>query len=113
MLAVFECFGFTAPSRYQRLGSLFMHCLTCEQFRDDIIAADPILAFAGDFGFATTCIMDVPENKAHRGILKMVSRTRLDNGKYKIVAQTPFHPGRYSAMLTKWLTKDAHKLMVA
>jgi hypothetical protein len=112
---VFEDFGFNAPSRYKRLNTLLMLCLTCQQFRSVMMAAErcKMLAYSGEFTFATTCIADVPEIKANRGILKIISRDRLANGKFRILYHTPFHPGSFSEMVKKWLAKDGKVLEAA
>jgi hypothetical protein len=107
-LFVYETFGFNVPSHYNRLNKLFMMCLTCRDFRDTLIRENPSMAYVGDFDFQTTCLSDVPELKANRGVLKLVERSTMPNGKYKLNYRAKFADCSFSDQLAKWLKKDAH-----
>ena len=66
-------------------------------------------AFADPIMFHTTCLSDVPEPKTNRGILKIVNRERLANGKWKTKHIGPFRPEGYQEALGKWREKHAVK----
>ena len=100
-----ETFGFTAPTKYYRLTRLLMMCITTTRFVDDIIKTNPGLAYIKPVKLQTTCIADVPELKTNRGILKLVDRRKLPNGKYHINYNTDFRDETYKEALQKWLSK--------
>jgi hypothetical protein len=105
-LCVFEDFGMSMPTHYARMNKLLMMCVTCQDFRDCLVEGAPAMGYIGEFGFATTCIADVPEVKAHRGVMKDIERSILPNGKYRIVSRTLFHPLSFAEVLKKWLQRD-------
>ena len=104
-----ETFGFTVPCQYQRMVRLLMMCLTTEQFLGQIKDTMNGAAYADPIMFHTTCLSDVPEPKTNRGILKIVNRERLPNGKWKTKHIGPFRPEGYQEALGKWLEKHAVK----
>lgn len=103
---IHEVFGFNVASKHSRLNKLLMLCLTCDNFRRDLIASFSPLAYVGGFRFQTTCLADVPEVKANRGVLKIGDRKKLPNGKFWISYYADFREGTYGDMLKRWLARD-------
>ena len=106
---IHETFGFTVPCQYRRMVRLLMMCLTTDQFLGQIKETMNAAAFADPIMFHTTCLSDVPEPKTNRGILKIVNRERLANGKWKTKHIGPFRPEGYQEALGKWREKHAVK----
>ena len=110
-LLVHETFGFTCGCQYDRINKLLMLCITTTQFVRELIKAMPPLAFVGTFRFQTTCLADVPEVKANRGVLKLAARKKLKNGKFHLNYYTDFRAETYADCLTRWLKKDGKVLI--
>src|SRR6266702_6573108 len=98
-----EMFGITRSSRrYKRLGKLFMLLLTsCEMKKRlcDILK----LWLHEPAGIQTTSITVHEEGKTDRGALKVISRDKLDDGRFRIVYRTDFRTDTFSEVVANWL----------
>jgi hypothetical protein len=101
---VYETFGFTVPNaRYPRLNRLFMTAIICKDARDFFQAVSG--AFREISYFQTTCISVTPEQKTHRGSLKVVSRETMDDGRYKLVYGGAFKSWGFGQVIANWLDR--------
>ena len=104
---VYETFGFNSSTKYTRLNRLLMMCITTRQFLQTLINHMSVLAYVHPVMFQTTCLTDVPELKTNRGILKLRERTKLPNGKFRLVYVSEFRPEDFASARDKWLSKHA------
>jgi hypothetical protein len=99
-----ESFGISITSqRYKRLGKLFMLCLTCSEFQRFIENHNALRANIA--GIQTTSITQHEEGKTDRSVMKMVSRTKLPNGFFRLVYRADFVKASYHERLMLWLPK--------
>jgi hypothetical protein len=100
-----EMFGITRSSkRYHRLGKLFMLLLTSGEMKKrlcDILK----LWLHEPRGIQTTSITVHEEGKTDRGALKLVSRDKLDDGRFRIVYRQDFRDDSFSDVVDAWLKK--------
>jgi hypothetical protein len=102
---VHEGFGFTVPNRrYPRLNRLFMTAIVCKDARDCFQAhAGGCLREVTHF--KTTCISVTPEQKTHRGSLKLLSREIMPDGRYKLRYGGAFKPLGFGQVIANWLDR--------
>jgi Phage DNA Adenine Methylase-like domain 1/Phage GNAT-like domain len=104
-----EMFGITRSSRrYHRLGKLFMLLLTSGEMKKrlcDILK----LWLHEPKGIQTTSITVHEEGKTDRGALKLVSREKLDDGRFRIVYRSDFRDDIFSDVVAAWLKKHGER----
>jgi len=54
-------------------------------------------------GVKTTCLAKYRSIKTHQGLLERVSRERMNNGMYKIQAQTTWHDRTFGEMMKLYI----------
>ena len=100
-----EMFGITRSSRrYKRLGKLFMLLLTSGEMKKrlcDILK----LWLHEPAGIQTTSITVHEEGKTDRGALKVVSREKLDDGRFRIIYRGDFRGDSFADVIAEWLKK--------
>jgi hypothetical protein len=104
-----EMFGITRSSRrYKRLGKLFMLLLTSGEMKKrlcDILK----LWLHEPRGIQTTSITIHEEGKTDRGALKVVSREKLDDGRFRIVYRADFRDDSFADVVADWLKKHGER----
>src|SRR5712692_26630 len=104
-----EMFGITRSSRrYKRLGKLFMLLLTSGEMKKrlcDILK----LWLHEPLGIQTTSIAVHEEGKTDRGALKVVSRERLEDGRFRIVYRGDFRDDSFTDVVAEWLKKHGER----
>jgi hypothetical protein len=104
-----EMFGITrSSSRYHRLGKLFMLLLTSGEMKKrlcDILR----LWLHEPLGIQTTSITVHEEGKTDRGALKVVSRERLKDGRFRIVYRADFRDDSFADVVAGWLKKHGER----
>lgn len=100
-----ETYGFNAPSRrYPRLNRLLMMFITSRVFMRTVFCPSH-LPLREPFGLLTTCLTQHPELKINRGIMKLVSRERLeDQGLFKLRYKAEWHNESFTEVLRRWLS---------
>jgi hypothetical protein len=109
---IYETFGLSIPSmRYARLGRLLMMCLCSQQFVDQFTgeAIPESLLLEPVRLIQTACLTKFAEAKKNRGILKLIARKQLDNGRFHLTYQTAPHQTTFKSCLQAWLDKHANK----
>src|SRR2546430_5765353 len=98
-----EMFGITRSSRrYHRFGKLFMLLLTSGEMKKWL--CDRLKLWLHEpLGIQTTSITVHEEGKTDRGALKVVSRQKLDDGRFRIVYRTDFRNDTFSEVVANWL----------
>ena len=85
-----------------------MMTITCQEFMDEFIFdVNPSLMPTKPLYIQTTCLTKYPEAKKNRGILKLIGREQLPNGRYHLVYRTPIHQKTYAQVVQEWVTKHA------
>ena len=104
-----EIFGITRSSiRYKRLGKLFMLLLTSGEMKKrlcDILR----LWLHEPRGIQTTSITVHEEGKTDRGALKVVSREKLDDGRFHIIYRGDFRDDSFADVVSDWLKKHGER----
>ena len=102
-----EMFGITRSStRYKRLGKLFMLLLTSGELKKRI--CDILRLWLHEpLGIQTTSITAHEEGKTDRGALKVVSREKLDDGRFRIVYRADFRDDSFADVVAVWLKKHS------
>src|SRR5947199_3106932 len=104
-----EMFGITRSSgRYHRLGKLFMLLLTSGEMKKrlcDILK----LWLHEPAGIQTTSITVHEEGKTDRGALKVVSREKLDDGRFRIIYRGDFRGDSFADVVGEWLKKHGER----
>jgi len=104
-----EMFGITRSSkRHHRLGKLFMLLLTSGEMKKrlcDILK----LWLHEPRGIQTTSITIHEEGKTDRGALKVVSREKLDDGRFRIVYRADFRDDSFADVVADWLKKHGER----
>jgi hypothetical protein len=104
-----EMFGITRSSRrYHRLGKLFMLLLTSGEMKKrlcDILK----LWLHEPKGIQTTSITVHEEGKTDRGALKVVSRERLEDGRFRIIYPGDFRDDSFAEVVAAWLKKHGER----
>jgi len=105
-----EVFGFCVPnSRYPRLNKLMMMLILSEEFKNQMVRDFPNLMLFKPFDeLHTTCITKYCELKINRGILKLVKRDKLPDGRYKLYYVSKFKRMSYQDCLINWLEKEKY-----
>lgn len=106
---LYETFGLSITcQRYARIGRLLMMAITCQEFLDEfILDVNPSLMATTITDLQTTCLTKYPEAKKNRGILKLIHREQLPNGRYHLVYKTPIHQRGYQECLDEWMKKHS------
>ena len=107
---LYETFGLSIMSeRYARIGRLLMAAMCSQefvsQFMRDNCGKDLLLPPLEEI--QTTCLTKYHEAKKNRGILKLVGREEMDNGRFHLVYRTPVHKTDFKECLAAWLKKHA------
>jgi hypothetical protein len=98
-----EMFGITRSSkRYRRLGKLFMLLLTSGEMKQRFCQLLRLWLHEPK-GIQTTSITIHEEGKTDRGALKVISREKLDDGRFRIVYRTDFRNDTFSEVVANWL----------
>jgi hypothetical protein len=98
-----EMFGITRSSKlYHRLGKLFMLLLTSGEMKQRFCQLLRVWLHAPK-GIQTTSITIHQEGKTDRGALKVVSREKLDDGRFRIVYRTDFRNDTFPEVVANWL----------
>jgi len=104
-----EMFGITRSSkRYHRLGKLFMLLLTSGEMKKrlcDILK----LWLHEPRGIQTTSITVHEEGKTDRGALKVISREKLDDGRFRIIYRGDFRDDSFADVVADWLKKHGER----
>jgi len=104
-----EMFGITRSSkRYHRLGKLFMLLLTSGEMKKrlcDILK----LWLHEPRGIQTTSITVHEEGKTDRGALKVVSREKLEDGRFRIIYRGDFRDDSFADVVADWLKKHGER----
>src|ERR1019366_1369518 len=104
-----EMFGITRSSkRYKRLGKLFMLLLSSGEMKKrlcDILR----LWLHEPAGIQTTSITVHEEGKTDRGVLKVVSRETLDDGRFRIIYRGDFRDDSFADVVADWLKKHGER----
>src|SRR5437879_5108958 len=104
-----EMFGITRSSaRYHRLGKLFMLLLTSGEMKKrlcDILK----LWLHEPAGIQTTSITVHEEGKTDRGALKVISREKLEDGRFRIVYRADFREDSFADVVAEWLKKHGER----
>jgi len=104
-----EMFGITRSSRrYHRLGKLFMLLLTSGEMKKrlcDILK----LWLHEPKGIQTTSITVHEEGKTDRGALKIVSREKLEDGRFRIIYRGDFRDDSFADVVAGWLEKHGQR----
>ena len=102
-------FGITRSSeRYHRLGKLFMLLLTSGEMKKrlcDILK----LWLHEPRGIQTTSITVHEEGKTDRGALKVVSREKLKDGRFRIIYRGDFRDDSFADVVVDWLKKHGER----
>jgi hypothetical protein len=89
----------TYSQRYKSLNRLFMMLITCTQFGDTHLSN----SIWDCNSVRTTTFSRTPSTKAHNGIFKIVKKTCLKSGMWKIQHETEFHDKTYADCVKEWL----------
>ena len=107
-----EMFGITRSSkRYHRLGKLFMLLLTSGEMKKrlcDILK----LWLHEPRGIQTTSITVHEEGKTDRGALKVISREKLEDGRFRIIYRGDFRDDSFADVVAGWLKKHGERKRV-
>ncbi len=109
---LYETFGLSMTStRHARIGRLLMKALCCREFIDQFTAenVNPSLLLPPLTDIQTTCLTKFPEAKKNRGILKLIGRTQLPNGRFHLIYRTKVHELTFQQVLDEWVEKHADK----
>ncbi len=107
---LYETFGLSITSeRYARMGRLLMAGLCSQefvtQFTSQHCAKDLLLPPIQEL--QTTCLTKYHEAKKNRGLLKLVKREKMPNGRFHLVYRTPIHQTTFKDVMAAWLKKHA------
>ena len=104
-----EMFGITRSSkRYHRLGMLFMLLLTSGEMKKRL--CDILKLWRHEpRGIQTTSIMVHEEGKTDRGVLKVVSRETLDDGRFRIIYGGDFRNDSFAHVVSGRLKKHGER----
>ncbi len=104
-----EMFGITRSSRrYHRFGKLFMLLLTSGEMKKrlcDILK----LWLHEPKGIQTTSITVHEEGKTDRGALKVISREKLSEGRFRIIYRRDFRDDSFADVVSDWLRKHGER----
>jgi hypothetical protein len=104
-----EMFGITRSSRrYHRLGKLFMLLLTSGEMKKrlcDILK----LWLHEPRGIQTTSITVHEEGKTDRSALKVVSREKLEDGRFRIIYRADFRTDSFADVVADWLKRHGQR----
>jgi hypothetical protein len=104
-----EMFGITRSSkRYKRLGKLFMLLLTSGEMKKrlcDILK----LWLHEPAGIQTTSITVHEEGKTDRSALKVVSREKLEDGRFRIIYRGDFRDDSFADVVGDWLKRHGER----
>jgi hypothetical protein len=107
-----EMFGITRSSkRYHRLGKLFMLLLTSGEMKKclcDILK----LWLHEPAGIQTTSITVHEEGKTDRGALTLISREKLDDGRFRIIYRADFRTDSFADTVSNWLSRHGQRSRV-
>ena len=107
---IYQTFGLSLTSeRYARIGRLIIAGLCSQQFIDQFVVEwcpkDLMLPPIAEI--QTTCLTKFHEAKKNRGLMKLISREKLPNGRFQLVYRTKVHPTSYRDVVEKWIKKHA------
>src|SRR3989338_3989211 len=112
---VFENFGFSVSlKKYPQSNRLLMMVLTSKEFGNVIHrTASNKNRIYNLTGMKTTCISKYRSIKTHQGILERINRETMQNGLYKIQAETKWHDRDFKETLRIWVEecRVGHKLL--
>jgi hypothetical protein len=105
-LFAWESFGFSArhPTYRKYLNRLLMMCVTCDGFLE-LLKRTTRFPMGDPVGVRTACITKGHESKGNRGILKLMSRELLPDGRHHIVYATEWRKGTFQDQLVDWFNK--------
>ena len=90
---IFELYGMSMPlTRYHSSNRLLMTALTSTWFRNivqDTTCTNRIFRIEG---FRTTCISKGRKQRTNVGLMEIINRERMPDGRYKLLYRTEFHP---------------------
>lgn len=107
---IYQTFGLSLTSeRYARIGRLLIAGLCSRQFIDQFkgehCPKDLMLPEIAEI--QTTCLTKYHEAKKNRGLMKLISREKLPNGRFQLIYRTAVHATTYPEVVEKWLKKHA------
>lgn len=107
---LYETFGLSITSeKYARMGRLLMAALCSQQFvtqfTQEHCAKDLLLPPIQEI--QTTCLTKYHEAKKNRGILKLIKREKMPNGRFHLIYRTPVHQTTFKEVVAAWLKKHA------
>jgi hypothetical protein len=105
-LYAWESFGFSARHELypKHLNRLLMMCVTCTEFFE-VLKRNSKFPMGDPIGVRTACITKGHESKGNLGILKLISREKLEDGRHHIVYATEWRPGTFQDQLAAWFKK--------
>lgn len=105
---VSEVFGFNVPlKKHPAAHRLFMMLLTC---RDMARAIQNITKKNRLFrltGFKTTCLTKYRKLRSSNGLLKLINREKMEDGRYRLVYHTHFYKRSFRETMLAWLTETS------
>lgn len=107
---IYETFGLSITSeRYQRLNRLLMRYITGMEFSNQLMRKwiPPQLFLPHAKYLQTTCLSKYMEVKVNRGLLKLISRKKLPNGRYHLVYKTKLHNEPMKQIVSDWVKKHS------
>jgi len=101
-----ETFGISvSSSRYARLGKLFMFCLTSGDMQRYLLSTSRAYHLRPPAGIETTSITVHEEGKTDRGVMRLVTRERRPDGRFRLVYRADFRDDTWADCLTAWLKR--------
>lgn len=105
-----EVFGISITSkRYNRLGKLFMLCLTSDETRRMMQRKRWAYHLHEFKGIQTTSITIHEEGKTDRSVMRIALREKRPDGRFRIVYRADFRPDDWSACVVNWLKRWGEK----
>ena len=108
---IYQTFVLSLTSeRYARLGRLLIAGICSQQFIDQFAGEhcpkDLMLPPIAEI--QTTCLTKFHEAKKNRGLMKLISREKLDNGRFQLIYRTKVHPTTYRDVVATWFKKHVN-----
>lgn len=105
----FEIYGITRTSqRYNRLGKLFIFCLTSGDFKR-MIYKRLSFGLTDPKGVRSSSVTEHDEAKTDRNVMKLIWHQALKNGMSKSMYQGEFREDTWGDVVRMWLKRYGHK----
>lgn len=86
---------------FRHVNRLVTMCVTCEEFLG-VLKQATRFPMGDPVGVRTVCWTKGPEHKGNRGLMKMLTREKGDNGLFKLTYATEWRPGKFSDQAAAW-----------